>query len=197
MSDALAGLWDRFEGWLEEHAPADRQVLLPGASDGQIRALERGLGFALHPDLAWLLRRHNGVIEPRAGSQAGAFLLDYWLLDTQGVLERRRDLVDICRDAQNDVDEDAVIGKMAHPRWVPFATCFSADILFVDHREGEHYGQIGEMSFGDPIYRLLWDNQQAMMQDVNRAIQDGSPITSIPRAPVVGGAHMLTWRVVL
>ncbi|MFK4100016.1 SMI1/KNR4 family protein [Streptomyces sp. NPDC019531] len=190
----LTELWQCFEDWLGAHAPGDHATLRPGCSDGEIRRLEDGLGFLVHEDVRVTLGLHNGVVMRRASTEAGAFLLGYSLLDVDGILQAHRDLVSMVEDAREEDEEDLVIGRIADPLWVPLARNISGDLLFVDHRL-HHSGEIGEMSFGDPEYRLLWPRMDLMLADLYDALEKRTPVTSVPRVPRLHEERMLEWPV--
>ena len=190
----LAELWQRFENWLAEYAPGDYASLRPGASQDEVKRLEDGLGFSLHEDVRTTLRLHNGVTARRSGTEPGAFLLGYSLLDVDGVLEAHRDLLSLLEEAGEEGEEDLVVGRMAHRQWVPLARSVTGDMLFVDHR-GHYLGEIGEMSFGDPEYRLLWPRMDLMLEDLCASVENRTPVTSVARVPTVYEERMIDWRV--
>jgi cell wall assembly regulator SMI1 len=190
----LTELWQRFDGWLAEHAPGDHESLRPGCPDGEIRRLEDGLGFSLHEDVRTTLALHNGVTMRGASTEPGAFLLGYSLLDVDGILEAHRDLVAMVEDAREAGEEDLVVGRIADRQWVPFARDVSGDLLFVDHRH-HHWGEIGEMSFGDPEYRMLWPRMDLMLMDLCDSVEKGAPLTPVPRVPALYEGRMLEWHI--
>ncbi|MFB7740882.1 SMI1/KNR4 family protein [Streptomyces sp. NPDC056132] len=190
----LTHLWHRFETWLAEHAPEDHASLRLGASKDDVKHLEDGLGFPLHQDMVELLRSHNGVKMRRASTEPGAFLLGYSLLDVDGIQEAHRDLVSMVEDARNEGEEELVEGRIADSRWVPLAQNVSGDLLFMDHRY-QFAGEIGEMSFGDPKYRMLWPRLDLMLADLCIALENQTPVTAIPRAPSLHEGRMLEWHV--
>ncbi|MFG3061978.1 SMI1/KNR4 family protein [Streptomyces sp. NPDC048231] len=190
----LTELWHRFENWLAEHAPGDHGSLRPGCPGGDIKRLEDGLGFPLHEDVRATLELHNGVTMRRASKEPGAFLLGYSLLDVDGILEAHRDLVSMVEDAREDGEEDLVVGHIADRQWVPLARDISGDLLFVDHRH--HYaGEIGEMSFGDPEYRMLWPRMDLMLSALCDSVENRTPVTSVPRVPHLYEGRMLEWHI--
>lgn len=180
--------------WLAAHAPADHATLRPGCPDGELGRLEDGLGFAVHDDVRATLRLHDGVVMRRASTEAGAFLLGYSPLGVDGILEAHRDLVAMVEDAREEGEEDLVAGRTADVRWVPLARNISGDLLFVDHRS-HHAGEIGEISFGDPEYRLLWPRMDLMLADLCEALEKGTPVTRVPRIPRLYEGRMLEWPV--
>lgn len=190
----LTALWQRFDDWLAEHAPGDHGSLRPGCPDGEIKRLEDGLGLSLHEDVRTTLALHDGVTMRRAGTEPGAFLLGYSLLDVDGILDAHGGLVSMVEDAFEEGEEDLVIGRIADRQWVPLARNLSGDLLFVDHRH-HHSGEIGEMSFGDPEYRMLWPRMDLMLLALCDSLENGTPVTSVPRVPVLHEGRMLEWHV--
>ena len=190
----LTELWSRFENWLAEHAPGDYESLRQGCSGADIQRLEDSLGFSLHEDVRATLELHNGVTIRRASTEPGAFLLGYSLLDVDGILEAHRDLVSMVEDAREEGEVDLVIGCIADMQWVPLARNISGDLLFVDHRH-HHLGEIGEISFGDSEYRMLWPRMDLMLVDLCHSVETGAPVTSVPRVPVLYEGRMLEWHI--
>lgn len=190
----LTELWQRFDDWLAEHAPGDHGSLRPGCPVGGIKRLEDGLGFSLHEDVRTILGLHNGVTMRRASAEPGAFLLGYSLLDVDGILEAHRDLVSMVEDAREEGEEDLVLGRIADGQWVPLARNIAGDLLFVDHRH-HHWGEVGEMSFGDPEYRMLWPRMDLMLVDLCDSVENSAPVTLVPRVPVVYEGWMLEWHI--
>lgn len=190
----LTELWSRFENWLAEHAPGDHGSLRPGCPGGDIKRLEDGLGFRLHEDVKTTLELHNGVTMRRASTEPGAFLIGYSLLDVDGILEAHRDLVAMVEDAREEGEEDLVVGHIADWQWVPLARNISGDLLFVDHRH-HHSGEIGEMSFGDSEYRMLWPRMDLMLVDLCDSVETGAPVTFVPRVPALYEGRMLEWHI--
>jgi cell wall assembly regulator SMI1 len=187
-------LWKRFGSWLIHHAHEDHDALRPGATSAEVSHLEGEIGFSLDGDLKSLLSKHNGVTPRRSSTQAGAFLLGYSLLDTDGILECQQHLAAMSREAVEDGYEEDVVGSIAHERWVPFAQSLTGDLLFVDHRR-DHYGDIGEISFGDPEYLWLWPGLRLMLHDLCDAVEGMSPLPTLGRRPSVHEGRMVEWVV--
>jgi cell wall assembly regulator SMI1 len=194
-SSDLSELWQRFETWLAAHAPGDHAALNAGASAADVRRLEEELEFPLHPDLRRLLSRHDGVAVRRASTEPGGFLLNYFLLDTAGILKNQLILAEMEQRAIDEGDGEAVSGVIAHHMWVPFAGSFSGDMLFVDHRPGPQFGEIGETNFGAPAYSVLWPSQEAMVRELCDGVESGSPVTALHMVAFVHEARMLQWTV--
>ncbi|GAA1901833.1 SMI1/KNR4 family protein [Streptantibioticus ferralitis] len=189
-------LWQRFEGWLSEHAPADAAWLLPPATAAEIDHLEEALGFPLHPDLKDLLKLHNGTSSRSGGAQPGAFLFGYSPLATEGIIAAHRNVLAVLEGAREEDEEDLVLGIMVHPRWVPFAEDICGDIVFLDHRE-QHEGQIGLLSYGSPQYEPLWPSMDVMWEQVYASTEGGTPLRPVDMQPSVEDGRILRWSVVL
>ncbi|KNE79394.1 hypothetical protein ADZ36_27860 [Streptomyces fradiae] len=185
-------LWRRFEEWLRRNAPGDYSALRPGASEAEVSRLESEVGFPLHGELKALLSEHNGVTPRRSSTEPGAFLLGYSLLDTHGILEWHQNLSSMAHEAVEEGYEEEVVGRTAHPQWVPFAQALTGDLLFVDHRAG-HYGEVGEISFGDPEYALLWPSMTPMLTDLCDAVEGSLPLPAARCRPSVHEGRMLEW----
>ncbi|MFF3159477.1 SMI1/KNR4 family protein [Streptomyces sp. NPDC057910] len=185
-------LWQRFEGWLLRNTPEDHIALRPGASDSDILKLESGIGFEINRDLKKLLSMHNGVAARRTSTEAGAFVLGYSLLDAEGILEWQQNLAEMAEEAEEDGYEDEVIGRTAHRQWVPLAQSLTGDLIFIDHRS-DHYGDIGELSFGSPEYTWLWPGMGLMMHDLCNAVESMMPLPALGRRPSVHQGRLLEW----
>ncbi|WP_051779434.1 SMI1/KNR4 family protein [Streptomyces sp. NRRL S-241] len=185
-------IWRQLTAWLASNAPEDHAALRPGASPSDVRQLEDGLGFEVSSDLKLLLSMHDGVIARRSSTEGGAFVLGYSLLDAKGILEWQQNLAEMAEDAEEDGYEDEVIGRTAHRQWVPFAQSLTGDLLFVDHRS-DHYGEIGEISFGSPTYELLWPGMREMVRDLYDAVENDSSLPTVGRVPSIHEGRILEW----
>ncbi|WJV44538.1 SMI1/KNR4 family protein [Streptomyces flavofungini] len=188
------GMWQRFEEWLAQNAPADHHTLRSGASSAEIAKLQQEIGFSVHDDLKLLLTKHNGVIPRRSSMGAGGFVLGYSLLDTRGILEWQQNLAAMAREAVEEGYTEEVVGRTAHEQWVPFAQSLTGDLLFVDHRS-DHFGGIGEISFGSPEYLWLWPGLGLMFHDMCVAVEGMARLPTLGRRPSVHEARMLEWVV--
>lgn len=172
----------------------DYVALRPGASDADIHKLEAGIGFEIDGDLKTLLSKHNGVTSRRSSMEAGAFMLGYSLLDTDGILEWQQNLAQMAEDAEEEGYDEELVALTSHRQWVPFAQCFSGDLLFIDHRS-DHYGDIGEISFGSPEYVRLWPGMALMLHDMCKAVEGMSRLPTVSRRPSIHEGRMLEWDV--
>jgi cell wall assembly regulator SMI1 len=187
-------LWHRFESWLIRNAPGDHGSLRPGASSAEISNLEEEIGFSVNGDLKLLLSKHDGVTPRRSSMEAGAFLLGYSLLGTEGILEWQQNLAAMAREAVEDGYEEEVVGRIAHEQWVPFAQSLTGDLLFIDHRS-DHYGDVGEVSFGAPEYLWLWPGVRMMLHDLCDSVEGMSRLPRLGRRPSVHEGRMVEWVV--
>ncbi|WP_327118916.1 SMI1/KNR4 family protein [Streptomyces sp. NBC_01341] len=185
-------LWRRFEGWLRANAPGDFSVLRPGVPASEVSALENEIGFSLHSELRSLLEAVDGVTPRRSSMEPGAFFVGYSPLASDKILESHLYLVSMARDAVEDGYEEEVVGRTAHRQWVPFAGSVTGDLLFVDHRPG-HFGEIGEVSFGDPEYVRLWPSLSLMLDDLCNAVEGMTQLPAVRRSPSVHDNRMLEW----
>ncbi|WP_420078913.1 SMI1/KNR4 family protein [Streptomyces sp. JL4002] len=188
----LEEMWRQLTAWLAINAPEDHAALRPGASQRDVRQLEDGVGFEVSSDLKLLLSLNDGVIARRSSTEGGAFILGYSLLDVKGVLEWQRNLADMSEDAEEDGYKEEVIGRTAHRQWVPFAQSLTGDLLFVDHR-GDHYGEIGGISFGSPTYELLWPGMREMVRDLRDAVENDRSLPVAGRSPSIHEGRILEW----
>lgn len=60
MRDPVQALWQRIERWLSRHAPHARQMLRPGASEGEIQQAEVAMDLTLPEDFKASCRLHDG-----------------------------------------------------------------------------------------------------------------------------------------
>ncbi|MFD4336880.1 SMI1/KNR4 family protein [Streptomyces anulatus] len=185
-------VWQQFEEWLRQNAPGDYSTLRPGASSLEMSTLERGIDFPLHDDLKSLLLQHNGVTQRRSSTAPGAFLIGYSLMSTEGILEWHENMSATAREAVEEGYEEEVIGHTAHAQWVPFAQALTGDLLFVDHRR-DHYGEVCEISFGDPDYTKLWPSLTWMLTDLRDAVEGQLRLPITRRRPVIHEGRMLEW----
>lgn len=94
--DSIQEIWTDIETWYKGNTPRLYRMLRAGASDRQIRRLERRIGLALPEDYIDSLRRHNG----------GSFIDNYLYLGIDEVLERWAALRDVLRHERFQDDEE-------------------------------------------------------------------------------------------
>ncbi|WP_406301128.1 SMI1/KNR4 family protein [Streptomyces sp. NBC_00885] len=124
--------WRRIEAWLCEHASASFDLLKPGASEGEIAALEEAIGVRVPASLKALWQLRAGHLdEPGAG-----FLPEYnWaLMDLDAVVLVYRERMELQRDWGSD---EPFLWK---PSWIPFCAWSTHDFtsgLYLDAESGE------------------------------------------------------------
>ncbi|MEU9883211.1 SMI1/KNR4 family protein [Streptomyces phaeochromogenes] len=150
------------------------------------------MGFSLHGDLKSLLAEHDGVMSRRSSMEPGAFILSYSLLDSEKILEWQQNLASMAEEAVKEGYEEDVVGRTAHDQWVPFAQSLTGDLLFVDHRS-DRYGEVGEISFGDPEYRWLWPGMGLMLHDLCTAVETSARLPTVRSRPSIHEKRMLEW----
>ncbi|MER6998190.1 hypothetical protein [Streptomyces sp. NPDC000410] len=219
----VAAAWDRVEEWLSRNAPSDYVALRPPAEAGEIEEITE-YRFDLHPDVATLLRRHDG-----SGQGTGGFFLpgDFclysaaqmrdgqrgmersvaWSLEGEGVAQFTvRQGVTMSGDDETPFDAEdvglALVPFDAHVKWVPIGRTASGDELVVDHREGDAYGSVRVIASGmTEAAPVWWDSVADMLQSTVTALETMSPLTSVwggrmfpETAEVPGGGTVLHWE---
>ncbi|MET7300158.1 SMI1/KNR4 family protein [Embleya sp. NPDC005575] len=187
---AFERVWDRFEPALAVFSPLDHAALRGPAVPGTVERLRDRLGFALHPQLAALWERHDGVRDPEeTGVFHGSFLVGYRLhgIDdtTRGyafVEEQAQDFEEVFVP-EHYVDgfrEDFPDGHIAS--WVPFARAIHGGEIYVDHHPGPLWGTVFECSYGECT---VWATDLADLFDrLADSLEHGTPFR---------GERPLTW----
>lgn len=99
--------WSRIEGWLRQYAPASHTALLPGASEGEILAVEEAYGMRMPEGLRTLWKLTGGCSE----GFAGVFFRNYDLVPLGKGVEFHRGQMRFQQEAGDDID--------GIPRWRP------------------------------------------------------------------------------
>lgn len=140
MKDAVTTQWERIRTWLAANAPEILNRLRPGATGGEIAAVERAVGAALPDDLKIWLSICDG------GEYAGIFLtraddafpdaLGFEPLSIDQIIDEWgmwKSLVDIGEFAGLGVEADrGVADAWWSTSWVPFAGNGAGDYQCVD-----------------------------------------------------------------
>lgn len=98
----------------------------------------------------------------------------------------------MAQEAVQEGYEEEVVGRTAHDQWVPFAQSLTGDLLFVDHRS-DHYGDVGEISFGDPEYLWLWPCMGLMLYDLCNAVEGLTRLPTVRCSPSIHEGRMVEW----
>ncbi|MFF7982017.1 SMI1/KNR4 family protein [Streptomyces sp. NPDC007901] len=187
MTDDLNVVLDRLDAWLEENAPADHAALNSPATREDIDAIA-DRRFALHPDLAAWLERHNGVTAAKGHNGPGVILPEGFILhDATGMRAGQRALEEAIAEwvDENESEDpdlrdiyDGMYGYAFHVRWVPIATDITGGKLIVDHRDGDRFGNVlYGLQAGDtegPV--KVWDSLSHMFRDLLAALTEGTEI---------------------
>jgi hypothetical protein len=140
--------WERIDTWLAEHAPVTVATLRPPADDRLIAAVQRAVGVPLPPELVASLRRHD-----RVGREPGAFAFQEYMhpLSSEGIVDGATVMCQVLED----LGLDGLVGGWWHGRYVPVASDYGGDLLFLDgQRLGWHY-EAGDATFDGGYADLL------------------------------------------
>lgn len=149
--------WERIETWLAEHAPVTAASLHPPAHDRLIMVTQREVGVRLPPELIASLRRHDGVSggDPRTEFSFPPFMRP---LSTENIVGEARVMCDVLES----LGDDGAVEAWWHGRFVPVATNYGGDLLFLDGaRLGRHY-EAGDVAFDGGYAELLEETADAL-----------------------------------
>jgi hypothetical protein len=149
--------WERIETWLAEHAPVTAASLRPPADDETIAATQRAVGVRLPPELVASLRRHDGVSggDPRTEFR---FPPAMGPLSTEGIVGEARVMCDVLES----LGDDGAVEAWWHGRFVPVATDYGGELLFLDGaRLGRHY-EADDVAFDGGYAELLEETADAL-----------------------------------
>ncbi|MDQ1007138.1 hypothetical protein QFZ82_001623 [Streptomyces sp. V4I23] len=60
-------------------------------------------------------------------------------------------------------------------------------------RGGVHYGDVGEISLGDPEYLWLWPCMSLMLNDLCNAVEGLTRLPTVRRSPSIHEGRTLGW----
>lgn len=175
--------WQTITNWLGERLPAAIADLNPPASEADLQAVESTLGLELPADLREWLRLNDGM--GHGGSFGRVLPPLHNPIPCEQILKVHSMHLSIERSVGGDADElDRVTTAPAGtPAWryprafVPFAEDGGGVPLFVDLREGQLRGCVGEWNpeMGG-FSRPLWPGIAAMLVDVAQSLTTGNPV---------------------
>jgi cell wall assembly regulator SMI1 len=177
--------WDRFAGWFATHAPEEVAVIQPPLSEKQIAEVERVHGFALHPEVAELLRLQGGV--PWNTPLYGHLLpIGHRLSTVDHILGAHGTLLDFHADYPENWGEwqemftEEPVHAHAH-QWLVFAEPNDGGMAFVDHAPGPTYGHVYEFGMGSGADDVtLWATSLTELFDtLATALETGAPFQSM------------------
>ncbi|WP_133791149.1 SMI1/KNR4 family protein [Kribbella sp. VKM Ac-2571] len=164
--------WTDIVEWLREYVPSAVDVMQPPVSFSCISALRSGMGRRLPGDLVAWLNMNNGLAH--RGNFGNLLPTLHTPLPCEKMLARREMLRGVW-STMSRPGEDEQAGSRS-PAWLdaflPIADSGTDVHLFVDLRDGELFGCIGEYSaesggFGTPI----WPSTAHMLADVADALR--------------------------
>ncbi|MFC7328324.1 SMI1/KNR4 family protein [Marinactinospora rubrisoli] len=171
--------WRRILDWTAAHVP---HALVEGASEAELDAAERRLGFPLPPEsrLWWTLERPGdvGLVPP---------FHDFIDLDT--ALDIREMALDVrgpgtspTGDPQaggTPLPDDRAAGTPPYdysPRFLPIACDGAGDHVYVDLRDGERHGCVMYWAHDDANDEPAeWLGLAHMLDDIAEALETGRP----------------------
>jgi cell wall assembly regulator SMI1 len=168
--------WALIVGWLENHLPTAFERLEPPAAWSAVTAVREGMGRRLPSDLLAWLNLNNGF-KPRGGF--GNILPTlYTPLPCEEMLARREMLRSIYADRPRP-GELAPAGAKSFEwldSFLPIADSGTDVELFVDLRDGDLYGCIGQFDApGGGFWAPYWTSTADMLADVADALTLGRP----------------------
>jgi cell wall assembly regulator SMI1 len=174
--DAVADSWRRIARWIKDQAPGWKP-LKKGASEEQIKRVEKKLRFELPTDFRDSYRIHNG-----SGSEQIFPCPDdisyYWMSisemgqDWQMMKELLEGGEFVGRQAQS---ERGIRADWWHVGWLPFASNGGGDYFCIDHAPaaGGKQGQIITMNHESGEHKLLAPSLREWLYRFANDLEDG------------------------
>ena len=176
MDRPVAESWGLIVEWLQSHVPAAFGCLQPPAPWSAVSAVRSGVGRRLPNDLLAWMNMNNGF-RPRGGFGRILPVL-HTPLPSEEMLPRRDRLRSIYAKRPRPGELELAGSKSEEwlDAFLPISDSGTDVELFVDLRDGDLYGCIGEFSaemggFGAP----RWKNTADMLADVADALTLGLP----------------------
>jgi cell wall assembly regulator SMI1 len=161
--------------WLEEHLPAACEKLQPAASWSSISAVRAGMGRRLPSDLVAWLNLSNGIKE--RGGFGDLIPVLHTPLPSEEMLGRRdrwrRVYVDLERPGENHPAGTPTFTWL--DGFLPIGDSFTDVELFVDLRDGDLYGCVGQFDAESGFERPQWFSVTEMLADVADALTLDQP----------------------
>jgi hypothetical protein len=161
---ALTAVLSEIDDWLARHAPATAAMLHPPATPSQVEALEASLGPALLPEVATVLRWHNGTVEDIGGFELAP---TYWLFDAGTVA---RDALRLNANAAQ-FDQDGW-----DDRWVPLAADRCGGYLLVNHEQGADRGKVDLWDPENGPPSAIWSGLEELCSELRTALVHRQPL---------------------
>ncbi|WP_328674859.1 hypothetical protein [Streptomyces sp. NBC_00328] len=188
--------------WLEVNAPDDFGTLNPPARASDIDAITENT-FPLVPEIRTWLEYHNGVSTHFRHSGPGGFIPGgHYPVDAKRMLLGRRDMEQDVAWSREDGNEDFVVGRTAHTKWVPVSSTHVGTQLIVDHREGLTYGAVLEIDQDLELWGVMrWKSLSEMFQETLEALETGRPVVTATGSEIrpeavreSDGTSNIVWR---
>ncbi|WP_433166332.1 SMI1/KNR4 family protein [Kribbella sp. CA-247076] len=175
MQPSVAESWTTITQWLKQHVPSAYDALQPPASFRGIAAVRSGMGRRLPSDLVAWLNLNNGF-EPRGGfGNILPVLFTPWPCED---MLRRREMwrqVYAGHDRPGD-DQPAGTSSAAWlDSFLPIGDAFTDVELFVDLRDGDLYGCVGQFDSESGFDLPRWFSVAEMLADVADALTLDQP----------------------
>ncbi len=170
-----AALLARLDAALAKASPSLAARLRPGATDAQIAAVEKYLGFPFPPALADIYRWHDGV-ETKAGGRYAppGMFFSYWLAPLASLQEHHAMMREFARDgtyAKTDRGGDG----WWNDRWIPFFHNMEGGTVCVD-TVGWSTGDVGQVLeewHDDAARKVTYRDLDAWLETYVTALEAG------------------------
>jgi cell wall assembly regulator SMI1/ankyrin repeat protein len=133
----IPALWDRIKAALKQRGPKVLKALQRGATEAQLKKLEKTCGCKLPADFRAAYKLHNGQKPSSQPLLPDEFTWgDYELLTIDGILREWKswkELIDINEfKGQKSTPDKGIRSDWWHPGWIPFAANGGGDSICLD-----------------------------------------------------------------
>lgn len=176
MERSVEESWNLITGWLAQHLPAAHAALEPPASPAELAAVADAMGRPLPEDLVSWLKLCNGI--RRENGSVNLLPVFYTPMPCDEMLGRRRMLRKVFADQDRDAEHDPA-GSYSFDwldAFLPIGDAGTDIELFVDLRDGDLFGCIGEIASDGEYVRPYWPSTTAMLSDVAEAFAFNRPV---------------------